>query len=64
MREKEPEAEALLRGSLQLLKERVTMVLTMGMAEEMEKMALIFATFSVPSTASGMKCAFHTQIFR
>lgn len=43
MREKEPEAEALLRGSLQLLKERVTMVLTMGMAEEMEKMALIFA---------------------
>lgn len=40
MREKEPEAEALLRGSLQLLKERVTMVLTMGMAKEWKKWPL------------------------
>lgn len=51
--EKRPEAATLLRD-LQLLK-KVMMVLTMGIAEEMEKMALSFATFNVPSTASDMK---------
>lgn len=51
--EKEPEAEALLRGSLPLLKERGTMVSTMGMAEGWKRWPLSLP----PSTSLAQQVA-------